>query len=81
MPAFEKSPPELIARFDAVAARFAGGAARARCSAIRRSSSAATSTTGLFADRWMIRLPDDDRAELLALPGASAVRARWPGGT
>ena len=27
--------------------------------------------TGLFADRWMIRLPDAERDELLALPGAS----------
>jgi hypothetical protein len=27
--------------------------------------------TGLFARQWMIRLPDDDRAELLAIPGAA----------
>jgi len=26
--------------------------------------------TGLFADSWMIRLPDEARGELLRLPGA-----------
>ena len=36
--------------------------------------------TGLFADRWMIRLAPDDLAELLALPGAEPF-APMPGRT
>jgi TfoX/Sxy family transcriptional regulator of competence genes len=70
MPAFSKSPPELVERFGAAATRhpetqrqmfgypalFVGG----------------NLTTSLFRDRWVVRLPDADRAELLALPGAGS---------
>ena len=43
MPTFEKSPPELVERFDAAAER-SPRPSDARCSAIRRCSSAAIST-------------------------------------
>lgn len=70
MPPLEKSPPELIERFDAVAGRFAE-AQRRKMFGYPALFVGGNLTTGLFADRWMIRLPDDDRAELLALPGAA----------
>ena len=70
MPAFEKSPPELIERFDAVATRHAA-AQRRKMFGYPALFVGGNLTTGLFADRWMIRLPDDDRAELLELPGAA----------
>lgn len=70
MPPFEKSPPELIERFDAVATRFAE-AQRRKMFGYPALFVGGNLTTGLFADHWMIRLPDDDRAELLALAGAA----------
>ena len=42
-----------------------------RCSATPALFVGGNLVTGLFADQWMIRLGDDDRAELLALPGAT----------
>ena len=70
MPPLEKSPPELIERFDAVATRFPE-AQRRKMFGYPALFVGGNLTTGLFADRWMIRLPDDDRAELLELPGAA----------
>lgn len=70
MPAFEKSPPELIDRFDTVAARFPE-AQRRKMFGYPALFTGGNLVTGLFADRWMIRLPDPDRAELLELPGAT----------
>ena len=70
MPTFEKSPPELIARFDAAAARFPE-AQRRKMFGYPALFVGGNLVTGLFAQRWMIRLPDDDRAALLALPGAT----------
>ena len=58
MPAFEQSPPELIERFDAVAARHAA-AQRRKMFGYPALFVGGNLTTGLFADRWMIRLPDD----------------------
>ena len=69
MPTFEKSSPELIARFDAAAARFPE-AERRKMFGYPALFVGGNLVTGLFAQRWMIRLPDDDRAELLAVPGA-----------
>jgi hypothetical protein len=34
--------------------------------------------TGLFADSWMVRLPDTERTELL--PSTAPGRSRWPAG-
>jgi TfoX/Sxy family transcriptional regulator of competence genes len=68
MPPFEKSPPELIARFDAVAGRFPE-AERRKMFGYPALFVAGNLVTGLFADRWMIRLGPDDLAAMLELPG------------
>jgi TfoX/Sxy family transcriptional regulator of competence genes len=68
-PSFEKSPPELIARFEVVAARFPE-AERRKMFGYPALFVGGNLATGLFADSWMIRLPDDARGELLKLPGA-----------
>jgi TfoX/Sxy family transcriptional regulator of competence genes len=68
MPPFEKSPPELIARFDTVAARFPE-AERRKMFGYPALFVGGNLVTGLFADRWMIRLGADDLAEMLELPG------------
>jgi TfoX/Sxy family transcriptional regulator of competence genes len=70
MPKFETSSPELVARFDAAAARFPG-AERRKMFGYPALFVGGNLVTGLFAQRWMIRLPDADREALLALPGAS----------
>ena len=69
MPSFEKSPPELVARFEAAAERFPV-AQRRKMFGYPAMFVGGNLVTGLFADSWMIRLPEDDLAELLALPGA-----------
>jgi TfoX/Sxy family transcriptional regulator of competence genes len=71
MPPFEKSPPELVARFDAVAARFPE-AERRKMFGYPALFVGGNLVTGLFADRWMIRLGPDDLAELIAMPGGGA---------
>jgi TfoX/Sxy family transcriptional regulator of competence genes len=69
MPAFEKSPAALVERFDYVAMR--------RPDAQRRTMFGypalfvrGNMATGLFADRWVVRLSQEDADNLLALPGA-----------
>lgn len=69
MPKFEKSSPELVARFDAVAARFPE-AARRKMFGYPALFVGGNLVTGLFAQSWMIRLGDADRSALEALPGA-----------
>jgi TfoX/Sxy family transcriptional regulator of competence genes len=68
MPPLEPSPPALIERFDAVAARFPE-AQRKKMFGYLKLFIGGNLVTGLYADRWMIRLPPDDLAELMALPG------------
>ncbi len=70
MPSFEKSPPELIARFDAAAERLPV-AQRRKMFGYPALFVGGNLVTGLFADSWMIRLGEDDLAEWLVLPGAS----------
>ena len=70
MPSFEKSPPELVARFDAAAPRFPE-AQRRKMFGYPALFVGGNLVTGLFADSWMIRLAETDLAELLALPGAT----------
>jgi len=70
MPSFEKSPPDLVARFDAAAERFPI-AQRRKMFGYPAMFVGGNLVTGLFADSWMIRLAEDDLAALLALPGAS----------
>ena len=69
MPTFEKSPPELVERFDAAAERFPE-AVRRKMFGYPALFVGGNLVTGLFARSWMIRLGDDDRTALLALPGA-----------
>ena len=69
MPKFEPSPPELVARFDATAAQFPD-AERRKMFGYPALFVGGNLVTGLFARQWMIRLPDEDRAELLSLPDA-----------
>jgi TfoX/Sxy family transcriptional regulator of competence genes len=66
---FAKSPAELVARFDAAAARFPE-AERRKMFGYPALFVGGNLVSGLFAEEWMIRLPDADRGELLALPGA-----------
>lgn len=69
-PTFEKSPPELVERFDTVAGRFPE-AERRKMFGYPALFVGGNLVTSLFADHWTIRLADDDRAELMSLPGAS----------
>ena len=69
MPTFDPSPPALIARFDAVADRHAD-AVRRKMFGYPALFVGGNLVTGLFADRWMIRLGPDDLARLLGEPGA-----------
>ena len=70
MPPLPKSPPELVARFDAVTARYPELVARKTfgnaCTYLHGNMA-----TGLFADGWFVRLGPDAAAELLAIPGAA----------
>ena len=70
MPTFEKSPPELVARFEAAATRHPG-AQRRQMFGYPALFVGGNLATGLFADGWMVRLGDADLASLLALPGAT----------
>ena len=69
MPKFVKSSPGLVARLDETAARFPE-AQRRKMFGYPALFVGGNLVTGLFAESWMIRLGDDDRAALLALPGA-----------
>jgi hypothetical protein len=68
---WKKAPPELVAAFETLAARRPELAVRKMfgypCGFV-----GGHMTTGLFGDRWFVRLPAAARAELLALPGAAA---------
>lgn len=69
MPKFEKSSPKLVARFDAAAARFPE-AERRKMFGYPALFVGGNLVTGLFAETWMIRLGDEDRAALQSMPGA-----------
>jgi TfoX/Sxy family transcriptional regulator of competence genes len=70
-PSFEKSTPELVARFQSVLDRHAAPDVTRRpmfgypCAWI-----GGNMATGLFAQQWWVRLTEPDRERLLALPGA-----------
>lgn len=68
-PTFAKSPPELVARFEAVAARFPA-AERRKMFGYPALFVGGNLATSLFADSWTIRLPEAARTEMLQLPGA-----------
>ncbi len=69
MPSFEQSPPDLVARFDAVASRHPE-AQRRKMFGYPALFIGGNMATGLFTDRWVVRLTEADTTALLALPGA-----------
>jgi hypothetical protein len=70
MPKFEKSSPELVARFNTTLDRHAAPDITRRlmfgypCAWI-----AGNMTTGLFAQEWWVSVSEPDRERLLAMPG------------
>ena len=70
MPPFTKSSPELVARFDEVAARHPS-AQRRKMFGYPALFVGGNFATGLFEERWVVRLGPEDLAELLATPGGS----------
>lgn len=71
MPPFAKSPAALVERFDAVAARHPA-AARRPMFGYPALFVGGNYATGLFEDRWVVRLAPADLEAVLALPGAEA---------
>jgi hypothetical protein len=69
MPSFAKSPPELIERFDAIAAEFPDATRRLTfgypCLYV-----GGNMVSGLYESSWHVRLAPDDRQELEAMPGS-----------
>jgi len=70
MPTFEKSPVELVGRFDEVATRHPS-AQRRLMFGYPALFTGGNFATGLFADRWVVRLAPGDLADLLATPDAA----------
>jgi TfoX/Sxy family transcriptional regulator of competence genes len=68
MPKFEKSPQWLVDLFDGQIADLA--AERRLMFGYPAAFANGQLACGLFADGMMVRLPEDERARLLALPGA-----------
>jgi hypothetical protein len=70
MPRFAKSPPELIERFDSIAADFPEATRRLTfgypCLYV-----GGNMVSGLYESSWHVRLGPDDRRELEAIPGAA----------
>ena len=57
MPSFSKSPPELVERFSTVLDRYPA-ATRKKMFGYPAAFVGRNMATGLFADRWVVRLPD-----------------------
>jgi hypothetical protein len=70
MPKMPKSPPELVARFDAIAADFPEATRRLTfgypCLYV-----GGNMVSGLFGSRWHVKLGPEERQALEALPGAA----------
>jgi TfoX/Sxy family transcriptional regulator of competence genes len=69
-PGFGKSPASLVERFDAVASRHPD-AQRRKMFGYPALFVGGNMATGLYEDRWVVRLFDDDLARLLEVPGAA----------
>jgi TfoX/Sxy family transcriptional regulator of competence genes len=69
MPGFNKSPQELIERFDRVTAEIAD-AERRQMFGYPALFVGGYHVTGLYEASWVVRLDEADRAELLSIPGA-----------
>ena len=59
MPSFEKSPPELVARFGEILEGYPD-AERRKMFGYPAAFVGGNMATGLFADQWVVRLPDDE---------------------
>jgi TfoX/Sxy family transcriptional regulator of competence genes len=70
MATFAKSPADLVARFDAVAARHPQ-AQRRKMFGYPALFVGGNLATSLYEDRWVVRLFEEDLARLLELPGAA----------
>lgn len=70
MPSFSKSPPELTERFGAVMDRYPD-AVRRKMFGYPAAFVGGNMATGLFADQWVVRLPDD-QAEAARAAGAGS---------
>ena len=66
---WSKSPPELVAHFEATISAVPGASLRKMFGYPAAFASNGYMYTGLHQDRWVIRLPDDARAELAAAGG------------
>jgi TfoX/Sxy family transcriptional regulator of competence genes len=69
-PGFGTSPAALVERFDAVAARHPQ-AVRRKMFGYPALFVGGNMATGLYEDRWVVRLFDEDLARLLEMPGAA----------
>ena len=65
-----KSPPELVERFRAVTGELPGVEPR-QMFGYPAVFVGGNLVTSLHESRWIVRLPDDDQAELRALPGTA----------
>jgi hypothetical protein len=59
MPSFSKSPPALVARFGAILERYPD-AQQKKMFGYPAAFIGGNMATGLFADQWVVRLPDDE---------------------
>ena len=59
MPSFDKSPPELVARFGEILEGYPN-AERRKMFGYPAAFVGGNMATGLFADQWVVRLPDDE---------------------
>jgi TfoX N-terminal domain len=70
MPKFDKSPPELVERFGAILGRYPD-AVRKPMFGYPAAFVGGNMATGLFADQWVVRLPEDE-VEAARAAGAGA---------
>jgi TfoX/Sxy family transcriptional regulator of competence genes len=68
--AWRKAPPELVERFRATMSAVPGASLRQMFGYPAAFAANGHMFTGLHQDRWVIRLPDDARAELAAGGGS-----------
>lgn len=66
---WQKSPPELVDTFARMLDRFPEAKQR-KMFGYPAAFIGGNLVTSLYQDRWVVRLPDDERASLLALEGA-----------
>ena len=70
MPSFSKSPPELVERFATVMERYPD-AERKKMFGYPAAFLGGNMATGLFAEHWVVRLPDAEIAEAKAAGAGS----------